>query len=74
MMHLVEKYPIIGHVDTVDGMIPVLDIPMMSDERWEELAKSQAVKNYIRENGQEPDSIEVALEWQREWISRILIL
>ena len=40
----------------------------MSDERWQELAIENAVHNYIRENGREPESIEQALQWHRSWI------
>ena len=31
----------------------VLEIPQMSDERWQELARKNAVRNYTRENGGE---------------------
>lgn len=62
-------YQVIGSVKLKNGQIfPLVDIPIMSDERWEELAKEQAVKNYIRENKREPHSEEEAFEWQRRWI------
>lgn len=64
------NYPVIGRVKLKSGQIfPLVDIPMMSDERWEELAREQAVKNYIRENKREPHNVEEALEWQHRWIS-----
>lgn len=66
------KYTVIGKVEMKNGMeVPLLDIPMMSDERWNELAGQQAVKHYIRENGEEPGSVESALKWQREWIKSL---
>ena len=45
--------------------IPLLDIPVMSDEEWEKRAKENAVSNYRRETGRDPESIECALRWQR---------
>ena len=44
----------------------VLEIPQMSDERWQELARKNAVRNYTRENGSEPESVAQAVAWQRE--------
>ena len=44
----------------------VLEIPQMSDERWQELARKNAVRNYTRENGREPESVAQAVAWQRE--------
>ena len=66
------NYEVIGQVEMKNGdKVPLLDIPMMSDERWNELAEQQAIKNYIRENGKEPGSVESALKWQREWIKSL---
>ncbi|WP_418750604.1 hypothetical protein [Frisingicoccus sp.] len=48
--------------------VSIFDIPMMSDERWQQLARENAVHNYIRENGREPDSVEAAIIWQRQWL------
>ena len=39
----------------------VLEIPQMSDERWQELARKNAVRNYTRENGREPESVAQAV-------------
>lgn len=44
----------------------VLEIPQMSDERWQELARKNAVRNYTRENGREPESVAQEVAWQRE--------
>lgn len=64
------NYPVIGQVEMKCGQIvSLLDIPMMSDEKWQQLAGKQAVHNYIRENEREPDSVEDAFKWQREWIA-----
>ncbi len=64
------NYPVIGQAEMKSGqVVPLLDIPMMSDEKWQQLAQEQAVHNYIRENGREPESVEAAFQWQREWIA-----
>lgn len=63
-------YSVVGQAERGNGdVVPVLDIPMMSDDRWQQLAREHAVENYIRENGVEPESVEVALEWQRTWVA-----
>lgn len=65
------NYPVIGQVKSKTGAIyPVFDIPMMSDERWQELARENAVQNFIMINGYEPESIETAIKWQRERIEQ----
>lgn len=69
------NYPVIGQVEMKSGqVVPLLDIPMMSDEKWQQLAAEQAVHNYIRENGREPESVEAAFQWQREWIASMELL
>ena len=49
--------------------IPEYDIPMMSDERWQELATENAVHKFRKINGREPESVEEAVEWQRERVA-----
>lgn len=40
-----EKYPVIGHVETkIFGVVPILDVPMMDDEREKELGAMSAAK------------------------------
>lgn len=68
-MTVVEKYRQVGEVETMSGAYPLLEIPQMSDERWQELARENAVRNYTRENGRKPESVEQALAWQRDVIS-----
>lgn len=52
---------------TMEGAaVPVLDIPMISDERWVQIARENAVQNYIREHGHEPMDPKKAYKWQRE--------
>ena len=62
-------YPVLGQTERADGsMVPVLDIPMMSDERWQQLATEHAVELYTRETGKTPEIIEAAFTFQRAWI------
>ena len=58
-------------MSNLDNMvqIPVYDIPMMSDERWQELATENAVHKFRKINGREPESVEEAVEWQRERVA-----
>ena len=47
-------------------MVPLVDIPQMSDENWQKAAERNAVDNYTREHGKPPESPETALKWQRQ--------
>lgn len=41
------NYPVIGSIysEKLHREVPILDIPMMSDERWDELARQQKAKH-----------------------------
>lgn len=71
MMICGKEYPVIGHVQIGNVVKPIVDIPMMSDERWNELARQNAVDNYIKEFGTEPESVEAAVAWQRDRAYRL---
>ena len=61
---------VIGTVKTRSGVdVPLLDIHMMSDEHWQELARENAVHNFRRAKGREPASVEEAVKWQRERVA-----
>lgn len=60
-----KSYPISGH-DCVAGVsIPRLDIPMMSDSKWQAMAVQSAVDDYTQAFGAPPPSLEEALQWNR---------
>ena len=43
-----QEYPIIGYVENeIYGIVPLIDIPMMSDEKWNQLAEAN-MKAYRR--------------------------
>ena len=61
------NYSVKEQVKTMDGAaVPVIDVPMISDERWVQIARENAMQNYIREHGREPMDPEEAYKWQRE--------
>lgn len=53
---------------TVKGVLPVLEVPQMTDERWQELARENAESNYRKEHGRDPESVEQAVAWQNNRI------
>lgn len=55
-----REYPIVGHIS-----VPIIDIPMMSDEEWMEMVKRHAEKEWLKEFGHLPENISVAIQWQR---------
>lgn len=64
-------YPVIGEVTIKSGhTYPVVDIPMMSDERWQQLSVENAISNYTHEVGHAPENAEVAVQWQRDRIAK----
>lgn len=67
-----KAYPVLGYVTSPQtGTNPPVDLPMMSDERWEELCRERAVKHYTTAFGHAPDCVETALQWEREEIRRM---
>ena len=69
---MILGYPVIGEFKIRENVsLPLVDIPMMPDEEWKRLSAAQAIKNFIRENGREPEDAEEAFQWQYEWISNM---
>lgn len=61
-----KAYPVVGYVTAPRiGTVPLVDLPMMSDEKWNRTARENAVHNYTRKFGHPPESVEEAVEWQR---------
>lgn len=62
----VVEAPIVGYDPKFN--LPILDIPMMSDERWNELCIKQTLHNYRTYSGfgEAPD-YETAKKWEREY-------
>ncbi len=68
MHELIEKYGTIGTVITEEQEFPILNIPMVSDEKWQRMAKESAVRNFAKMNGRNPLDVEEALRWQRSLV------
>lgn len=65
MNRLIEKYGNIGTVTIGEQEIPIINIPMMSDEKWQELAIENAVHNFTINNGRAPIDVDEAVKWQK---------
>ena len=70
---MIFKYPIIGYQKVgKNKYIPIIGIPIMSDEEWQKECKRQAVKSYLKHFRKPPDNINVALDWQQQKIADML--
>ncbi len=68
-----EVLEVISSPEILNGMaIPLIDMPMMSDERWQELAIESAVKHYIQRHGFPPVDKETAIREERRIINEFL--
>lgn len=75
MTDTILGYPVIGEIEVSPGVkLPVVDIPMMSDEEWQRSANEQVVKQYTRAHGRAPESLEAAYAWRREWIAGMEVM
>ena len=62
-----KDYPVTGHIEISNGeVVPIVDVPMMSDEEWNRSARKNAVENYIKKFGKAPENEDIAVKWQRE--------
>lgn len=66
---MIQEYRVSGYIKTGGVVLPVLDIPQMSDNEWNQRAREQAVRQYREETGQEPESIDQAVSWLRDKIA-----
>lgn len=47
MEKLIDRYSVIGTVAVKGTPIPILDIPMMSDEEWQKMAQERERKGLL---------------------------
>ncbi len=66
---MIQEYRVSGYIKTGGVVLPVLDIPQMSDNEWNQRAREQAARQYQEETGQEPESIDQAVSWLRDKIA-----
>lgn len=72
MERLAERYKTIETVKVGEKEISVLDIKLMSDEKWQELAIENAISNYTKVFGHAPASTEIATQWQWERVNKMM--
>lgn len=72
MEKLTERYNTIGTIKVSGRELPVLDVKLMSDEEWQELAVKNAISNYTKAFGHAPESLEVATKWQRDNVAQMM--
>ena len=65
---MIQEYRVSGYIKTGGIVLPVLDIPQMSDTERNQRAREQAARQYQEETGQEPESIDQAIGWLRDKI------
>lgn len=71
MNEIIEKYGTIGTVTAGGREFPLVNIPMMSDETWQQLAIENAVHNFTVSNERKPMDVNEAVKWQRDFIAEI---
>lgn len=52
--------------------VPVFNMHMMSDQEWESGARENAIHNYKKTFGKDPESVETAVKWQRARVAALL--
>ena len=68
-----REYPVTGYVTAPGiGTVPLVDLPMMSDERWEELCREGSVRHYAAVFGCPPESVETAMKWEQDECARAI--
>ena len=74
MKILGRSYPVLGQIKVKDSdrTIPLVDMPMVSDEQWNKGSAENAVQNYRKEFGRDPESIDQAVEWQRRRVDELI--
>ena len=74
MKILGRSYPVLGQIKVKDSdrTIPLVDMPMVSDEQCNKGSAENAVQNYRKEFGRDPESIDQAVEWQRRRVDELI--
>lgn len=68
-----EVLNVISKPEIFNGaQIPLIDRPLMSDERWQELAVESAVNHYIQRHGMPPTDVNTALIEERRVIHEFM--
>lgn len=62
---LIDRYGTSGNIRICNTELPVINIRMMDDDDLRALINENAVSNYRRINGRDPETVKEALQWQR---------
>lgn len=71
MNEIIEKYGTTGTVTIGEKEFPLINIPMMPDEKWQKMAMEQAINHFTVNNGRKPLNVDEAVRWQRAFIANI---
>ncbi len=52
--------------------VPVFNMRIMSDQEWEAGARGNAIHNYKKTFGKNPESVDIAVKWQRARVAELL--
>lgn len=67
------SFPVVKQIEIKSGgTVPLVDIKMMSDERWQDLAAEKAVKHFREWYGRKPETLQEAFEGQRLYVEKLL--
>lgn len=65
------SYPVIGQVKRKNGeTVPMLDIPMMSDEKWNKMCEENARKHFREWYGREAKTAREAFDGEKAYIEK----
>ncbi len=74
-MHYFEvggiTFPVIGQVERRNGdIVPLVEVNMMTDERYKQITEESAVNHFRKWYGREPESLQEAFEGQKAYIEK----
>lgn len=52
--------------------VPVFNMHIMSDQEWEAGARENAIRNYKKTFGKNPENVDIAVKWQRARVAALL--
>ena len=61
-----ENYPITGYIEVEGRHVPALDVPQISDDRWQQEARFSAESRFWDAHGFAPRDTAQALQWQAD--------
>lgn len=60
------NYPITGYIEVEGRHVPALDVPQISDDRWQQEARFSAESRFWDAHGFAPRDTAQALQWQAD--------